>query len=376
MFSTLLYAALLLQAMEQQSQTQQLQPIQKPPVELVVFVSAPVYQPDGGTASETVALPTSGAGLVHLFSRRSVCEPAATTAAEPTDAAFGWRIASQIVSRTEKDVVVSLTWRRLWDEGRKTPNGPGSTVQLTLHQGDRIPLDHIPNAKPRPECRAVGLGLEVRLAQSPAASSTRARLFPLGSTPGGAKVLDAELWLLHTSPSDVQQVVHQTVRVPTEGGRFAFAPTAVNSARGTASVEVSGVIDRYRTPNGEEWLQLSFTRRVRAEGLPADGVPQGTGAPVPLPAPTDVLAFELTGAAGRGRAGEMPAGAAGGRGTAGAGAVTSGATTGGQRGSARGGGGGGGRGGGGAITPQQAQQAAALLEGHQFALRLRVTQVN
>src|SRR6185295_6941461 len=113
-----------------------------------------------------IGLPAAGAGLVHIFSRNTVCAPATTGAAEPTDAAFGWRVASTIVARSETDVVVSVDWRRLWEKGKKVASGPAGTVQLTLHPGDRIPLDHIPNAKPEPDCRAVGLGLEIRLART------------------------------------------------------------------------------------------------------------------------------------------------------------------------------------------------------------------
>src|SRR5690349_19662984 len=153
MLSTLLYAALLLQAAEQLPQQPTPTPT-PPPADWIVFVAAPVYQPDGGMSAETVALPDNGPGLVHLYSRRSICEPAVAVANEPKDAAFGWRIASQIVSRSERDIVVSITWRRLWDGGRKLTDGPGSTVQLTLHLGDRIPLDHIVNTKPQAECRA------------------------------------------------------------------------------------------------------------------------------------------------------------------------------------------------------------------------------
>ena len=363
MFSSLLFAGMLLQAGG--VVTPPAPP--KPSGDFVVLVAAPVYQPDGAIAAETVALPQAGAGLVHLFARRSLCNPAVAGATEPADALFGWRIASQIVNRTDRDVVVSIDWRRLWDDGRKTPNGPGGTVQLTLHLGDRIPLDHITNSKPTQDCRAVGLGLEVRLAQSeiPAPARTPPPL-PPGATPGGAKPVDAELWLLHTSPADIQQVVHQTVRVPTEGGRFTFAPTAVTTPRGAVSVELTGSIDRYRTPTGDEFLLLSLTRRVKGAGLPAEGVVGTTGSVVPL-LPNEVVSFEMPGTgrtrgavAGGGAAATGPPDPTRSRVIAGAGATQS------ARGGGRGGGGG---------AAAGAAQVAALLDGHQFALRLRIVPV-
>jgi hypothetical protein len=353
MLSSLLFTGLLLQAGGAITPP----PPAKPAADFVVLVAAPVYHPDGAITAETVALPQTGAGLVHLFTRRSLCNPAGTGATEPTDALFGWRVASQIVTRTEHDVVVSIDWRRLWDDGRKTPSGPGGTVQLTLHLGDRIPLDHITNSRPRQDCRAVGLGLEVRLAQSeiPAPARTPPPL-PPGATPGGAKPVDAELWLLHTLPSDIQKVVHQTVRLPTEGGRFTFAPTAVTTARGDVTVELTGSIDRYRTPTGDEFLLVSLTRRVKGVGLPAEGVTGTTGSVV-LSVPNEVLSFEMPGQTRR-----IVGGARGGGGaaaSAGAGGGGTGATQ-----SAR-------AGAGGRVAAGPAQ-VAALLEGHQFALRLRI----
>ena len=42
----------------------------------VVVVAAAIYQPDGGVMTETALLPAAGAGLIHVFARKSVCEPA------------------------------------------------------------------------------------------------------------------------------------------------------------------------------------------------------------------------------------------------------------------------------------------------------------
>jgi hypothetical protein len=351
----------------------------KPPAELVVFVAMPVYHPDGAVTAETVALPANGAALVHVFARRSVCDPAIGGAAEPAEAGYGWRIASTVVSRSERDIVISIDWRRLWDGGRKIQNGPGSTVQLTLHPGDRIPLDHITNSAPRADCRAVGLGLEVRLVQSAVQRPVTRQLLPLGATPGGAQAVDADLWLIHTTPSGVQRVVHQTARIPAVGGKFAFAPTEVTTSRGQLSVELTGVIDRYRTPTGGEFILLSMTRIVRGEGLPASGVPGSTGTAFPLPDPTQVLSFEMPGGAAGGRTLALQGGGAGGevrtRSGGGTGVATpppDPARAGGTgAGGAQAGAGGGGAGG----VRESLSRVSALLEGHVFSLRMRVTPV-
>ena len=354
------------------------------PLEWVVVVAAPVYLPDGGVRAETSALPTAGAGLVHLFSRKTLCAPAASTAAEPTDAAFGWRVASQIVARSATEVVVSLDWRRVWDAGKRVNNGPGGTVQLTLHPGDRIPLDHIANASPSPECRAVGLGLEVKLARvAPPAPAPSPSALPLGVKAGGARPVDAELWLTHTSPVGTEQVSHQVVRLPEAGGRFSFTHTSLATTRGEYNVELAGTIDRFRSPTGGEFLVLSMNRHVSGANLPTTGVTATTGTIVPMPATDEVLAFELSGArrarigggGGRGSGGTEVARASGG---AAAGAV--------RQGPSQGGGPRGAGGGGAAAAPRSAAatpatgsnlaQIAAMLEGHQFSLKMRMTPVN
>lgn len=370
----------------------------------LVIVAAPVYQPDGAVAAETVNLPAAGAGLVHVFARRSICDPAVAGAAEPADAGFGWRIASQIISRSEKDLVVSVDWRRVWDAGRKISNGPGGSAQLTLHPGDRIPLDHIANSSPRPDCRAVGLGLEVRLGRGELPrSSVPAALLPIGATPGGAKAADAELWLLHTLPSGAEQVMHQKVRMDRAGGRFSFAPATVPTPNGDVRVELTGSIDRFSSPTGSEYMVVSMTRLVTGQSLPEAGVSGTTGSIVPFVS-SEVLSFEMPGAAVRGRGG-----ARGGEGAVAAGGggvierrvldpATAGAGGGGARGtggavvmrsptagSAQAGAGAQagprGTGGMGAVAGGRESaatnaQVAALLAGHQFAIRMKVTQVN
>jgi len=361
-----------------------------PPREWVVVLVSPVYLPDGSVRAETVTLPTAGAGLVHLFSRKNLCSPASSGASEPNDASFGWRVASQMVTRSENDAVISLDWRRMWDAGKRINNGPGGTVQLTLHAGDRIPLDHIANTSPVPDCRAVGLGLEVRLARTPPTPpAPAADSLPLGATAGGAKPVNAELWLTHTSPTDTVQVFHQIVRLPEAGGRFSFTSTPVTTTRGTINVEMAGTIDRWRSPAGGEFLVLTVNRVVTGANLPPAGLSSMTSAPVPMPGAEEVLSFEMVGSAGRGGAATARGGGGGGAafgGTGGGGVArgTGGATGGGGGTTAAatpqgrgGGGGGGGRGGarGGVVTVSPAQ-LATLLEGHQFSLRMRITPIN
>jgi hypothetical protein len=362
-----------------------------------VVVAAPVYQPDGAMSMETVALSTDAPGVVHLFSRRSICDPASSGATEPADAGFGWRVSSTLVRATADEVVIGLDWQRLWDRGRKISGGPSGTVQLTLHPGDRIPLDHIPNPLATDACRAVGMGLEVRLARTTATPPVDASLLPIGSVEGGARRLDADLWLLHTLPAGAQQAQHQTVRVPLDGAPFAFPAVTLATAQGDVTVAITGSFRRYRSPTGAEFLAVSMSRTITGGRTPPVGLNATTATAVPLPPPGEVVALELLspsraragGGGGRGGAGGVlrspggvvASGASGGTATSGpppAGGAQAGPRQGGaaaaateMRSIAGGQGGGGGR----TAAPGSISQTVAVLEGHSFALRFRVTPV-
>ena len=236
--------------------------VQRPsvPSDLKVVIAAPIYQPDGGVTAETTTIPANAPNVVHIYSRKSVCETAIAGAAEPNDAGFGWRLASQTLSVTDSIVNVSVDWRRVWDRGRKLTNGPSGTVQLKLHPGARIPLDHIPNPAPTDTCRAVGLGLEIRLARTAPTPPVNSALVPLGASAGGASSIDADLWLVQRTPSGAEQAQHQTVRLDKRGGSFTFAPVKVSGDRGEVDVEILGSFERYRAPRG---------RRVRVFHAPA-----------------------------------------------------------------------------------------------------------
>jgi hypothetical protein len=169
--------------------------------------------------------------------------------------------------------------------------------------------------------------------------------------------VNAEFWLTHTSPSGTEHVLHHVMDLPEAGGRFAFAPTSVATSRGDVQVEMSGVIDRFRSPAGGEFFVISMNRLLTGASLPPGGISGSTGAVTSMPGPDEVLLLDVS---GRG------AGARGG-GRGGGGAVGSG-------GQMRSGGGGGGwrsAAPAGAATPAQ---LTSLLEGHQFALRLRITE--
>jgi guanyl-specific ribonuclease Sa len=376
-----------------------------PATELRVVLATPVYEPNGSVGVETTMVENGGTSILHLFARKSVCEVAKSSKDEPRDASVGWRVTTHTISQSPTEIVVSVDWRRMWDRGKKISDGPAATQQLVLHPGDSIPLDHIPNLQASGECRAVGLGLEVRTVRvtvAPTAPPQNPAL-PLGAQPGGTSALDADLWLVHKKPSGVPEVVHQTVHLPLTGGPFAFSTVKFPTANGEIGVELTGTFRRFQTPTSGEYVFMSMTRVITGGSAPSGGLSQSTSAPLALPGPLEVLSFEMpsggAGARGRGgagaggaeqlRSGGVVAGGVGGivmsprsvaAGSGGATAQAGGTGGGGGTGGARGGGGGGRGGavGSPAATSQRvtmAAMAAAILEGHEFSLRVQLTPV-
>jgi hypothetical protein len=308
-----------------------------------------------------------------VFSRRSLCDMVPAAGSEPGDAGFGWRVASHVVRQSESEAVINVDWRRMWDRGEKVRTGPAGSVQLTLNPGDRIPLDHIPNLLPDAGCRAVGMGLDVRLGRSAFLPRTVDQTLPAGARAGGAGSLDVDLWLVHTTPSGSLHAQHQTVRLTPAGGMFTFAPVRFETTRGEIGVELTGAFQRF-TAGGSELLLVSLSRVITGGSAPSARLGGSSSSLIMLPGPDEVLSFEMTTAGG----GFGGGGARGGRGgmrggpPAGRDAPTS------RSGGARGGGGAVARG-----TPgspntavgSSVPQPVTLLDGHRFALRVKVTPV-
>lgn len=355
-----------------------------------IVVSAVAYQPDGGLNTSVTAVAMGAPAVVHVYGRKSVCETAVSGGPEPADAGFGWRLTSQTLTATDSVVTVSIDWRRLWDRGRKINNGPSGMVQLKLHPGDRIPLDHIQNPAATAACRAVGMGLEIGLARTaPAPPPVNSALLPLGASAGGASKLDADLWLVETTPSGVERTNHQKVRLDMDGGSFSFAPVKVSGERGDVGVEILGSFRRFRAPVGGEYLVVSLVRAINGEVLPQGGMRSGTATVFALPGPAEVISLEIPSpdapAAGGGfRSGGPRVGGPGQRSGGDGNAPRlppaidpalmgnrgTGALQGGPRSRGTGGGGGGPM-----LPPPAAGPAAEILKGYAFSLRLKVTPV-
>ena len=213
---------------------------------------------------------------------------------------------------------------------------PGGSIQLTLHPGDRVPLDTA-NPDPSVGCGGRTIGFEARfgprpgfmvgpggaLSESPAvtlmrdggavgvsggSSSASANGNSRGSrdsagsakTGGVSKPFTADLWLVKTDRAhpDSREFNMQGLVVNVQGTtEFAFSPFVIDTSAGPANIQVSGVL---RSVNEEGSVQLVciLARTIRystndATRNASAGVTGTSTTRNPMPGPADVLSFEL-----------------------------------------------------------------------------------
>jgi hypothetical protein len=197
---------------------------------------------------------------------------------------------------------------------------------------------------------------------------------PVGDSPLDG-IVDAELWMVHKTPSGVETVEHQIVRLMNGVIGFAFKGGPVDTSDGPVALELSGQLKVVRREDGSRGLWASLTRGVTLLATGVTFTPGPTTTTVGWPTASDVVELELpqlqfvAGGARGGRGG----GGGGGRGgvVSGTGAGT-GSTTTAAGGQATGGGvaaGGVARGTGGRGT-----SLPNLLEGHRLSLRVRLVE--
>jgi hypothetical protein len=103
----------------------------------------------------------------------------------PDPATDAWRLSGKLERMTEDEAVVRIDWQRIRSAGVGTTS-PGGSIQLTLHPGDRVPLD---SATPDPTagCGARTVSFEARFEPRPG--------WMVG--PGGALSVSPEVTIMH-----------------------------------------------------------------------------------------------------------------------------------------------------------------------------------
>src|SRR3954468_1782358 len=130
----------------------------QPPVALQVGIFS--YGPDG---QPQAAAYTTDASQSYQYV--AGCEIGSGNRPVPDRATDAWRVSANVERLNDEEAVVRLDWQRVRAGG--TPaTSPGGSVQLTLHPGDRVPLDSA-NPDPTTGCGGRTIAFEARFASRP-----------------------------------------------------------------------------------------------------------------------------------------------------------------------------------------------------------------
>jgi hypothetical protein len=102
---------------------------------------------------------------------------------------------------------------------------------------------------------------------------------------------DAELWLVHRLPNGTEEVQRQIVRFGSNSSPFNFPLVAIAMAQGRVDIDVTGMLRLVSDEGAPTRVHIAITRRIGSEGQPDRF--GNTGRLMPVPPPTDVIAFEL-----------------------------------------------------------------------------------
>jgi hypothetical protein len=261
----------------------------------------------------------------------------------PDGATDAWRLSGKVMSTTADEAVVQLDWQRI-RAGGVAVSSPGASVQLTLHAGDRVPLDSV-TADATAQCPSRTIAFEARYGARMFAWVPPAGFTENGGSSGGGGIgvgrgsgggrggggggtvssagsgvsgfgravhapketvagtdsqqSDVDLWLVHSAPGKKEETLHQVLTGVRATAQFAFPPMTVEAARTTINLQVTGVL-RFTTDDGGA-RQLVFITMRNAKFSPVGGaardtIPSTQGASTtthPMPGPEDVLSFEM-----------------------------------------------------------------------------------
>ena len=262
----------------------------------------------------------------------------------PDRATDAWRVSGKVERMTDDEAVVRVDWQRIRSAG-VAATAPGGSIQLTLHPGDRVPLD---SATPDPTagCGARTVGFEARfeprpgwmigsngpLTESPAITIMRGRTSGGGASSGSGSGVGAgvgagvsggggggravhspttdstadmssrtfELFLVRTDKAhpekpdfNLQGLILQKVQASAD---FAFSPFTIDTSAGSLNVQITGSLRV--TDDAAPQLVFTTTRNVRysSTGPSRDATSSSSGSSTTrnsMPGPDEVLSFEL-----------------------------------------------------------------------------------
>jgi hypothetical protein len=271
------------------------------------------YGPDG--KSQAAAYDTTLAS--DSFEYIAGCEIGGGNRPVPDKATDAWRVSGKVESMNAEEAVVRVDWQRVRAAGVGVTS-PGGSIQLTLHPGDRVPLD---SAHPDPSvgCGGRTVAFEARfgprpgfmigpggaLSESPAVTIMRGRegvaSVDAAKNEPAPRSFTADLWLVKKDDAhpdraefNTQGLVVQAVRGSAD---FAFSPFVVDTSAGPLTIQVSGIL-RSINKEGSVRLLCSVMRNIRYSTDDANRKSGGTMTGTStiengMPRPEDVLSFEL-----------------------------------------------------------------------------------
>jgi hypothetical protein len=234
-----------------------------------------------------------------------------------------WRVTGTVLDLTPDQASVQIGWQRLRRDGQDEQSSPQQAT-LTLKRGERTTLETL-SIPARGTCGARNISFDATFVSmremfpgvvmgGGRGSSARTRSSSSQGTGGGAIVgpikkegearwspgtVNADLWLVRTSPGRPDETLHVRSQVIPAPLPFEFAPLTIQTASGVFTVKVQGTIESGSTSTGEAQLYFSANRATsfapsnRAARDMAPTVEGSTKTAVPMPSPDDVLSFEL-----------------------------------------------------------------------------------
>ena len=266
----------------------------------------------GGKASSMAG--DSGAEKLesYVWADQTLCAMGSGKGAPGNTPWVGWHFTGTVTSSTMTQMVVNVEWQRLWENGRRTDNGPKGSRQLTLRSGERVELDRVASTKSGP-CGTVEAKLEAAVSTRPAyllsyfgtqtgTTVGRGRGGATGTTTGratGEYALrggrggatggstytinpwargllvtlgshDAEIWLVHKKPDGSEVVQQQTVRFSGAARDFSFPPVQIAGRGGDLTVDISGKLQLTNTTPTYRYFSRSG-QAITAMGLALQG---------------------------------------------------------------------------------------------------------
>ena len=295
------------------------------------------YGPDGKEQAAAYATTLDSESLQYIAG----CEIGGGNRPVPDRATDAWRVSGKVETLSAEEAVVRIDWQRV-RAARAGTTSPGGSVQLTLHPGDRVPLDSA-NPDATAACGARTIGFEARFAPRPGfmvgpgrslSSSPAVTIMRNGGSGGGvgrsgsgggagagvgsggaravhapkadsgndagARSYAAELFLVRTDKAhpekpdfNMQGLVFE--KIDTAG--FAFSPFTIDTSAGPLNVEIRGSL-RVTADGGTPQLIFTTIRRVwySSTGPNRDATSGASGVSTTrnaMPGPDDVLSFEL-----------------------------------------------------------------------------------